>query len=187
MFQINWDFSFPWLCWVWSVVKGSLQLLVKVDFSAPVSSWYTSMSCQQSWLLCPLPLSFPAETLGLETAQKIHREQKSGAAMAVSHRSILAIDKWWKLSGGLPLFGHIPKEPRLTEAWIETTKDELPCVSIMCLLSPGRLRPSWNLFEDWVLEPCNSRHGSSWHYGFMGFLVWTFQCQLGFQYLHVPV
>lgn len=80
VFQINWDFSFPWLCWVWSVVKGSLQL--------PVSSWYTSMSCQQSWLLCPLPLSSPAETLGLETTQKIHREQKSGAAMAVSNRSI---------------------------------------------------------------------------------------------------
>lgn len=93
---------------------------------------------------------------------------------------ILATDKWWKLSGGLPLFGHIPQEPRLTEAWMETMKDELPYVSIMCLLSPGRLRPSWNLSEDWVLEPCNSRHGSSRDCGFMVFLVWTFQCQLGF-------
>lgn len=35
-------------------------------------------------------------------------------------------------------------------------KNGLPCVSIMCLLSPDRLRPSGNLSQDWVLEPCNS-------------------------------
>jgi len=51
-------------------VKGSLQQPVKADFPVPVRSWLHQHELPAELIPMPLPPSFPAEMLRLETTQK---------------------------------------------------------------------------------------------------------------------